>query len=333
MSSSQGDNIAHALSGAGGGALSMFLTYPLITLSTRAQTESIRASKETESELPKTYAEAAAAGHLPPQKKISTLQAAKHIIKREGVAGLYSGWESALVGISLSNFIYYYFYEASKGIITDIHSRKGRSPTLSTLEAMLAGAIAGSATVLSTNPIWVVNTRMTVKDEDIHGAIKKRSVIKTILNIIQHDGFKAFLSGIGPSLVLVLNPIIQYSVFEKLKTILEKKRKMTAFDAFFLGAIGKLVATGLTYPYITLKSRQQVRRKKNEHGEEIKESTFTGIYKIIKSEGISALYKGIDSKLTQSIITAAFLFFFKEKLYYASLVLSHQTRKLSSSRS
>ena len=96
----QGDNIAHALAGAGGGLLSMTLTcvfpfsnprqpdpsdysYPLITLSTRAQVESKRA-------------------------QTSTLEAVRHIVRREGFGGLYSGLESALFGISVTNFVYYY---------------------------------------------------------------------------------------------------------------------------------------------------------------------------------------------------------------------------------
>jgi adenine nucleotide transporter 17 len=79
----QSDNVAHALAGAGGGLLSMALTYPLITLSTRAQVESSRA-------------------------ETSALDAAKKIIKREGLGGLYAGLDSALVGIGLTNFVYYY---------------------------------------------------------------------------------------------------------------------------------------------------------------------------------------------------------------------------------
>lgn len=79
----QSDNVAHALAGAGGGLLSMALTYPLITLSTRAQVESKRAQS-------------------------STLGAARRIIKREGIAGLYAGMDSALFGITVTNFIYYY---------------------------------------------------------------------------------------------------------------------------------------------------------------------------------------------------------------------------------
>ena len=97
--SQQGDNIAHALAGAGGGLLSMTLTfvlrfnfettqitcpsYPLVTLSTRAQVESKRAHS-------------------------STYDAVRRIIQREGIAGLYSGLDSALFGISVTNFVYYY---------------------------------------------------------------------------------------------------------------------------------------------------------------------------------------------------------------------------------
>jgi len=100
--SQQGDNIAHALAGAGGGLLSMSLTsvpipallwssnltingysYPLITLSTRAQVESRRAQS-------------------------STYDAVRRIVQREGIRGLYSGLDSALFGITVTNFVYYY---------------------------------------------------------------------------------------------------------------------------------------------------------------------------------------------------------------------------------
>ena len=57
--------------------------YPLITLSTRAQVESKRAQS-------------------------STYDAIRRIVQREGVTGLYSGLDSALLGISVTNFVYYY---------------------------------------------------------------------------------------------------------------------------------------------------------------------------------------------------------------------------------
>lgn len=40
--------------------------------------------------------------------KTSTYDAAKRIVDREGIAGLYAGMESALFGITTTNFVYYY---------------------------------------------------------------------------------------------------------------------------------------------------------------------------------------------------------------------------------
>ena len=42
--------------------------------------------------------------------------AAKEILKEKGPLGLYSGLESALYGITLTNFIYYYFYELTSNV-------------------------------------------------------------------------------------------------------------------------------------------------------------------------------------------------------------------------
>ena len=57
----------------------------------------------------------------------------------------------------------------------------------------------------------------------------------------------------GPALVLVVNPIIQYTVFEQLLAKVKQWRKgqpLSAWDFFWLGAVSKLAATGSTYPYM-----------------------------------------------------------------------------------
>ncbi|PWW72628.1 mitochondrial carrier [Tuber magnatum] len=258
MSSAQSDNVLHAIAGAGGGVLSMVLTYPLITLSTRSQVESKRAHS-------------------------TILDATRRIIQREGISGLYAGLNSAVFGISVTNFVYYYWYEWSRTAFERAALRAGRSRAkLTTLEAMAAGALAGSATVLITNPIWVVNTRMTAR---------KRAAAPS------SPGDWPVLCG-GNS--------------RQLKNVLErrKKRSVTPQDAFFLGALGKLVATALTYPYITVKSRMHVAGK----GEK-KHSVYESLRNIVQEEGWTGLYGGIGPKLVQSVLTAAFLFAFKDALY------------------
>ncbi|MCJ1254373.1 hypothetical protein MMC24_002188 [Lignoscripta atroalba] len=295
----QGDNIAHALAGAGGGIMSMALTYPLITLSTRAQVESKRAQS-------------------------STYDAARRIVQREGLTGLYAGLDSALFGISVTNFVYYYWYEWTRAGFERAAVKAGRaSKKLTTVESMIAGALAGSATVLITNPIWVVNTRMTARQSNSSDDVlpgnegkprKKRSTIGTLMSLIRDEGPAALFAGVFPALILVINPILQYTVFEQLKNMLEKRRRVMPKDAFILGAIGKLMATSITYPYITIKSRMHVASQDGPQ-----DNMFESLRRIIREEGWGGLYKGIGPKVTQSVITAAFLFAFKDALYEMSV--------------
>lgn len=125
---------------------------------------------------------------------------------------------------------------------------------------MLTGLIAGSATTLISNPIWVVQTSQAVRGMDQssdHTGPKPRKmgIIETIQYILRKDGVTAFWRGIGPALVLVINPVIQYTVFEQLKNILIRRRTarlrasgaaasivavLSDVDYFVLGALSKL---------------------------------------------------------------------------------------------
>jgi adenine nucleotide transporter 17 len=293
------------MAGAAGGIIAMSATYPLIFLSTRAAVETRNAPK-------------------------SVYQVVLDIIKREGVLGLYSGLSSSLLGIAVTNGAYYYFYERSRGVI--VNARSG-GKGLSTLESILTGLIAGSATTIISNPLWVVQTSQAVRTLDVSPADsshpkvieKKLGFIETVKNILAKDGAGAFWRGIGPALVLVINPVLQYTVFEQLKNILIKRRTeklrasglatavavLSDWDFFFLGALSKLVATASTYPYIVVKSRLQAG-----HASALKyKSSLDGLLTILKDEGVEGLYKGIGSKLVQSVLTAAILFAGQRRIY------------------
>nr|CAG8503368.1 2423_t:CDS:2 [Entrophospora candida]CAG8548786.1 13663_t:CDS:2 [Entrophospora candida] len=190
--------------------------------------------------------------------------------------GAYKGSRDAIIKILMS--------EGVSGLYSKIIKPSEFIGDISVKQSMIASSIAGAATVLITNPIWVVNTRVTTQ---------------TIINIFDNDGISAFWQGVTPALILVINPIIQYTVFEQLKSRLEKTKTLKNSDFFILGAISKLVATTLTYPYIVMKSRMQLRQTSKGNGRY--HSVLDGIKKIIESEGIKGLYKGISSKLLQSL--------------------------------
>ncbi|POS86204.1 Mitochondrial carrier [Erysiphe pulchra] len=301
------DNLAHAIAGAGGGLLSMALTYPLITLSTRAQVESSRANT-------------------------NFIDAVKLIIRREGGKGLYAGLDSALFGISVTNFVYYYWYEFTRAGFEKAAAASGRAfKSLTTLESIIAGAIAGSATVLLTNPIWVINTRTTTRKQNNtkelsadHKLIKIPSTLDTLFALLRNEGPIALFSGVVPALVLVINPILQYTIFEQLKNILARKRKITPTIAFLLGAFGKLIATSVTYPYITIKSRMHVAGRDGNT-----ENMSKVMRRVINEEGYQGLFKGIGPKVTQSVLTSAFLFAFKDVLYEQTVRFRRRVKTIS----
>lgn len=223
----------------------------------------------------------------------------KRIVQREGVNGLYAGLDSALFGISVTNFVYYYWYEWTRSGFESAAITAGRaSKKLTTVESMIAGAIAGSATVMLTNPIWVVNTRMTTRkrhnetDEPLlpgSKPAKAPTTVGTLLALLKEEGPQALFAGVVPALVLVINPILQYTIFEQLKNVLEKKKRITPTVAFLLGALGKLFATSITYPYITVKSRMHVAGRDGG-----KENMADAMKRIIREEGTVGLYKGMS---------------------------------------
>ncbi|WRT67504.1 uncharacterized protein IL334_004476 [Kwoniella shivajii] len=300
-----GDSAIHALAGSVGGCVSMALTYPLVNLSTRA---AVQTKKEN----------------------LTILEAIQETLHKEGLSGLYSGLSSSLAGIAITNGVYYAFYEETRSLLI---KRRGNTSSssigLTTGEGIVAGLIAGSITTLVTNPIWTVQTSQSTHavTETKAGEVKKikPSAIEAAKEILDKDGIKGFWRGIGPALILVINPVIQYTTFERLVSVLLSYRlsrtgatstgqkalgrsSLSDWDLFFLGAASKLVATGGTYPYIVVKSRLQAATHKYK-------SSLKAILHILEVEGVSGLYAGLGPKLLQSVLTAAFMFVAQRRIY------------------
>lgn len=87
-----------------------------------------------------------------------------------------------------------------------------------------------------------------------HEQARKLSILQTVQHILATDGPLGLMRGLGPALVLVINPVIQYTVFEQLKNNLVKRRTaalraaggavaaaavLTDLDFFLLGALSK----------------------------------------------------------------------------------------------
>lgn len=147
-------------------------------------------------------------------------------------------------------------------------------------------------------------------------------------------GITGFWKGIVPTLVMVCNPSIQFMIYETSLKHLKARRSsnkdgsknVTALEVFLLGALAKLGATVSTYPLLVVKSRLQA---KQEIGGNISlryTGTFDAIIKMIRYEGLPAFYRGMSTKIVQSVFAASVLFMVKEELVKAYTVIADKGR-------
>ncbi len=68
--------------------------------------------------------------------------------------------------------------------------------------------------------------------------------------------------GLSTSLILVSNPIIQFVVYEKLKSLLKIDNSSYWYDLvlFVIGAISKTISTLVTFPQTVIRTRQHLQK-------------------------------------------------------------------------
>merc|ERR1711907_288288 len=105
---------------------------------------------------------------------------------------------------------------------------------------------------------------------------------------------------------------------------------INSIEFFVMGAIAKAVATVLTYPLQIAQSR--LRAQKGAQKDAKYKNTIDCIVKVGNEGGIKALFKGMEAKLWQTVLTAAFQFLTYEKtqaLVFALLLGGKKTGKVS----
>jgi hypothetical protein len=201
---------------------------------------------------------------------------------------------------------------------------------------LLIGIIAGCATQLFVTPLSVVQTRIMTqtKKKDLKN-VRTPSIFAMLMRIAAEEGISALFAGIIPSLVLTANPAIQFVVFDRLKTLAQSfirswqkahegmSMTLPAAYSFLIGAIAKIAATLVTYPYIMAKVRLQW---KGGAGAPKYAGTLDVIRTIIRDDGIFGLYTGVRAQMLKSVLGAALMFMGKERIMEYSNALVDSMR-------
>eukprot|EP01061_Rhynchopus_euleeides_P019357 TRINITY_DN317_c1_g4_i2.p1 TRINITY_DN317_c1_g4~~TRINITY_DN317_c1_g4_i2.p1 ORF type:complete len:417 (+),score=138.56 TRINITY_DN317_c1_g4_i2:188-1252(+) len=246
-------------------------------------------------------------GSAPLLKRNSTVALISSVIKeRQGLKGLYSGLGSSLFGQLIIQAVYYYFYSWARNLATRISGSSSGA-----IHTAICASIAGSLGCVTTNPIWVVSTRQIKTGS-------KKPLTTELKELYEEEGLAGFFKGIGPALLLVSNPTIQYSAFEKLSQVYTaaveaKKRGLTSLEIFFLSALAKICSTLCTYPYIMAKTTLQSQVRSDDPDTQYN-TTLDCLKGVFRREGFVGLYSGLNSKIWQSVLTAALMFVLHNKI-------------------
>ena len=211
------------------------------------------------------------------------------VYEKEGIFGFYKGLSSGLAGMGLSWGLYYYWYNALLP----------RKPT--SIDILRVAAMAGTITCVFTNPIWVVNTRVKMRKGG-----SSKGLVRELSDIVKEEGIPGWFRGIGPALVLVANPTIQFLAASYLNGWLRRRRAAsTPLLQWFVGAISKLASTMLTYPYQVIKTKRQL---DGDGGKD--KGLVESLRTIVGEDGVLGLYQGMGLKIYQTVLTSAFMFMF-----------------------
>lgn len=89
----------------------------------------------------------------------NALDALLHILRQDGICGLYSGLCSSIFGTASMNFTYFYWSEAARSLHQLTVQSYGMSDSNSVVKELGLGAVGGAMAQFCTNPIAVVSTK------------------------------------------------------------------------------------------------------------------------------------------------------------------------------
>ncbi|KAJ9508602.1 hypothetical protein QJQ45_012142 [Haematococcus lacustris] len=281
--------VINAVSGALAGALTATFVCPLDVLKTRLQIQRIGTMKSL-----------GIAGGL------------AQIVKREGVKGLYQGLGPSLMALLPNWAVYFTVYDKLKTSLTT-QQGTGRRLQATPLIHMTAAAGAGVATLLVTNPLWVVKTRMQTQHMALDVGMRAarhplyRSTFDALIRITREEGMKGLYSGLAPSLAGIMHVAIQFPLYELCKAHIAQRQHhtadtLTAGELVVASALSKMVASTVTYPHEVVRSYMHVSGSGPWAG---LRDTCTTIW---REDGLKGFYRGCATNLVRTTPAAALTF-------------------------
>ncbi|KAI1202218.1 mitochondrial dicarboxylate carrier protein [Nemania serpens] len=285
----EGSRLQVVMAGATAGLISRFIIAPLDVVKIRLQLQSHSLSD------PLSHRELRGS----PIYK-GTLRTMQHIIKHEGITGLWKGNVPAeLMYVSYSS-IQFTAYRSTTMLLHRLSGEENHLPHAA--ESFISGAIAGATATTTTYPLDLLRTRFAAQgNQRVYTSLRK-----AIWEIRRDEGMRGFFRGLSPGLAQIVPLMgIFFAAYESARIPLGRLDLPWGSGDATAGVLASVVAKTCVFPLDLIRKRIQVQgptRSRYVH-RNIPEYTGTvrAMRKILEQEGARGLYRG----LTVSLIKAA----------------------------
>lgn len=220
-----------------------------------------------------------------------TIPTIKHILRDEGLTGLWKGNIPAeLMYVSYSAIQ----FTAYRSVTVALQSRFGENRLPAAVESFIAGASAGAVATTATYPLDLLRTRFAAQGTEKVYASLGASIREIAIN----EGPRGFFQGLGAGVGQIIPHMgIFFATYETLREPFGSIQLPFGSGDAAAGVVASVIAKTGVFPFDLIRKRLQVQgptRSKYVHKNiPVYKGVFRTMRDIVRNEGTRGLYRGL----------------------------------------